>query len=148
MTYQLLYLTMSSKIALLFLLMTNVHGGPVPPLSQFIDVNHESPVMVNTINTAIPVNFFVSGITVLISWISFLIPPSHVQGRLAVLLTSFVVKMGIVNSSFTNASTSEEIIKVRVPVLPLCFRRNVFKCFNYVTQFIGRYLSIEPPFSS
>ena len=121
---------MSIRLALLFLLMTNIHGGPVPPLSQFIDVNHESPVMVNTINTAIPVNFFVSGITVLISWISFLIPPSHVQGRLAVLLTSFVVKMGIVNSSFTNASTSEEMIRVRLPVLPVCFKSIVLRCFQ------------------
>ena len=113
---------MSIRLALLFLLMTNIHGGPVPPLSEFIAVDHGTPVdfeMFNTINTATAANYLVSGINVLISWISFLLPTSCVEGRLAVLLTSFVVKIGIINNSFTNASTSEEMIKVRVPVLPV-----------------------------
>ena len=65
------------RLALLFLLVTNIHRGPVPPLSEFIAINHGTPVdfkMFNTINAA---------------------------------------------TSFTNASTSEEMIKVRVPVLPV-----------------------------
>ena len=116
---------MSIRLALLFLLMTNIHGGPVPPLSEFIAVDHGTPVdfeMFNTINTATAANYLVSGINVLISWISFLLPPSCVEGRFAMLLTSLVVQMDNVveiSNLFTSASTSEEMIKVRVPVLPV-----------------------------
>ena len=112
----LLNLTMSLRLAVLVLLATNVHGGPVPPLSESIAANHGTPVDINTVNmvnTAAAVNALSAGINVLISWISFLIPPSNVKGRLAVLMTSFVVKMNIINNSITMAPTTEETVKVR-----------------------------------
>ena len=112
------------RLALLFLLVTNIHGGPVPPLSEFIAVNNGTPVdfkMFDTINAATATNFLLSGINVLLSWMSFLLPPYCVEGRLAVQLTSFVVQIGVINNSFTDASTSEEMIKVMVPVLTVCF---------------------------
>ena len=138
------------RLALLFLLVTNIHGGPVPPLSEFIAVNHGAPVdfkMFDTISAATAANFLLSGINVfLILWIPFLLPPSCVESRLAMLSTSLVVEISIIANSFTNASTSEEMIKVRVPVLPVCFKSNVLSlvltCFQYVTQLIGHYLRV------
>ena len=49
----------------------------------------------------------VSGINVLLSWISFLIPPSKMKERLTVLMTTLIVKMSIINAVLTQAATGE-----------------------------------------
>ena len=109
---------MSLSCVLIVLLLTNlIHGGPVPVPAppELLPVNHGrtlSSNMFDTVNTATAVNFLVSGINVLISWVSFLVPPSKMKGRLAVLITSFTVKMSIINNAFTIASTSDKLIEV------------------------------------
>ena len=107
---------MSSRCVLIFLLSTySIHGGPVPAPPELLPANHGTTLsfnMFDTVNTSTAVNVLVSGINVLISWASFLVPPSKMKGRLAVLMTSFTVKMSIINNAFTNASTSNKTIEV------------------------------------
>ena len=107
---------MSSRYVLIVLLLTNlIQGGPVPAPPELLPVNHGTTLsfnMLDTVNTSTAVNFLVSGINVLISWVSFLVPPSKMKGRLAVLMTSFTVKMSIINNAFTTASTSDKTIEV------------------------------------
>ena len=107
---------MSSRYVLIVLLLTNlIQGGPVPAPPELLPVNHGANLsfnMFDTVNTATALNFLVSGINVLISWVSFLVPPSKMKGRLAVLITSFTVKMSIINNAFTIASTSDKLIEV------------------------------------
>ena len=102
---------MSIKLALLLLFVTNIHGRPIPAPSELIAVNDGATLVdlntINTVNTAAVVNSIVSGINVLLTWISFLIPHSKMRIRLAVLLHSFVLKMVILNNAFTTTPTSE-----------------------------------------
>ena len=44
-----------------------------------------------------------SGLFVLVSWISFLIPPDIVPGRMALLITLFLVLVNIFNNVNTNS---------------------------------------------
>ena len=102
---------MSLRIAMIVLLLTIIHGGPIPAPSELMVVNHGAtlvdPKTVNTVNTAAVVNSIVSGINVLFTWISFLIPRSKMRIRLTVLLHSFAVKMIILNNAFTGTPASE-----------------------------------------
>ena len=81
---------MCITLALVVLLATNIQGKQAPAQSDFIAVHHGAPVnlnTVNTINTAAAVNFLVSGINVLLTWFTFIIPPSNARGRLTVLIS-------------------------------------------------------------
>ena len=102
---------MSLRFALIVLLVTEIHGRPIPAPSELIAVNDGATLVdlntINTVNTAAVVNSIASGINVLLAWISFLIPPSKMRVRLTVLLHSFVVKMIILNNAFTGTPTSE-----------------------------------------
>ena len=48
-----------------------------------------------------------SGLFVLVSWISFLIPPDIVPGRMALLITLFLVLVNIFNTVTTNTPKVE-----------------------------------------
>ena len=54
-----------------------------------------------------------SGLFVLVSWISFLIPPDIVPGRMALLITLFLVLVNIFNST-TNLS-AQRMTKLNAP---------------------------------
>ena len=50
---------------------------------------------------------FVSGLFVVVSWISFVVPPDVIPGRMALLITLFLVLVNIFNSVTTNTPKAE-----------------------------------------
>ena len=50
---------------------------------------------------------------VAISWVSFVIPPDSIPGRVTLLITDLLVQVNIANSAFANAPTSDSINYVR-----------------------------------
>ena len=46
--------------------------------------------------------YFPSGMFVVVSWISFLVPPEIIPGRMALLVTVFLVLINIFNAVTTN----------------------------------------------
>ena len=104
---------MRSRLLFAVLLLASVMCGrrdPAPP-NEFIGTSLGIN-KVKTINIAAVINSLISGVTVLISWISFLIPPSNVKGRITVLMTTFIVKMSIINNVFTSVTNLEEATTV------------------------------------
>ena len=90
---------MSLRLAFIFLLATNPPVGLAHPLSKFINEDIE-PVKIVTLvdhKTLTIANAFV-----LVSWISFLIPPFCIEGRLAVLMTSLLVEANIHNNTYSD----------------------------------------------
>ena len=90
---------MSFRLAFIVLLATDPPVGLAHPLSKFINedielVNHVTQVDYKTLAFA---NAFV-----LVSWISFLIPPFCIEGRLAVLMTSLLVEANIHNNTYSD----------------------------------------------
>ena len=129
-SYQLQVLSMGLKLAIVFLLATRIHGGLVPAQSEFTPADFNT---VKTVNTATVVSSLVSGINVLISLMSFFIPPSNTKGRIVVLMTSLLVNMSIVTNTLINASV--ETIKVTQP------RNHGCTLFYRVTHHLVSYLS-------
>ena len=100
---------MNLKLVLIILQVTSiVHGRP---LQDYIAVNHGcNKNYASTDYMTVVVYSLVSGINVLLSWISFLIPPSKMKERLTVLMTTLIVKMSIINAVFNQAATGEVIL--------------------------------------
>ena len=100
---------MNLKLVLIILQVTTiVHGRP---LQDYIAVNHGcNKNYASTDYMTVVVYSLVSGINVLLSWISFLIPPSKMKERLTVLMTTLIVKMSIINAVFNQAATGEVIL--------------------------------------
>ena len=48
-----------------------------------------------------------SGLFVVVSWISFVVPPDVIPGRMALLITLFLVLVNIFNSVTTNTPKAE-----------------------------------------
>ena len=49
----------------------------------------------------------ISGLFVVVSWISFVVPPDVIPGRMALLITLFLVLVNIFNSVTTNTPKAE-----------------------------------------
>ena len=100
---------MNLKLVLIILQVTTiVHGRP---LQDYIAVNHGcNKNYASTDYMTVVVYSLVSGINVLLSWISFLIPPSKMKERLTVLMTTLIVKMSIINAVFNQAAIGEVIL--------------------------------------
>ena len=100
---------MNLKLVLIILQVTSiVHGRP---LQDYIAVNHGcNKNYASTDYMTVVVYSLVSGINVLLSWISFLIPPSKMKERLTVLMTTLIVKMSIINAVFNQAAIGEVIL--------------------------------------
>ena len=58
-----------------------------------------------------------SGLFVLVSWISFLIPPDIVPGRMALLITLFLVLVNIFNNVNTNSPKAEGLTAIEMWML-------------------------------
>jgi len=58
-----------------------------------------------------------SGLFVLVSWISFLIPPDIVPGRMALLITLFLVLVNIFNNVNTNSPKAEGLTAIEIWML-------------------------------
>ena len=50
---------------------------------------------------------YVAGLFVVVSWISFVVPPDVIPGRMALLITLFLVLVNIFNSVTTNTPKAE-----------------------------------------
>lgn len=50
---------------------------------------------------------FILGLFVVVSWISFVVPPDVIPGRMALLVTLFLVLVNIFNSVTTNTPKAE-----------------------------------------
>ncbi len=51
--------------------------------------------------------FCFTGLFVVVSWISFVVPPEVIPGRMALLITLFLVLVNIFNSVTTNTPKAE-----------------------------------------
>lgn len=51
--------------------------------------------------------FHFAGLFVVVSWISFVVPPDVIPGRMALLITLFLVLVNIFNSVTTNTPKAE-----------------------------------------
>ena len=81
----------SFKLSFIVLLATNPQVGRAHPLNEdIVPVKHVTPV-----NYQLPT----ASVFVFMSWISFLIPPFWIEGRLAVLMTSLLVEANISNNA-------------------------------------------------
>lgn len=58
-----------------------------------------------------------SGLFVVVSWISFLIPPDIVPGRMALLITLFLVLVNIFNNVTTNSPKAETLTAIEIWML-------------------------------
>ena len=88
--------SMSFRLAFIVLVATNQQVGQARPLFELTNedimpFNQSTQVKYETLAFA---NVFV-----LVSWISFLIPPFCIEGRLAVLMTSLLVEANIFNNT-------------------------------------------------
>ena len=54
-----------------------------------------------------PVLLYLAGLFVVVSWISFVVPPDVIPGRMALLITLFLVLVNIFNSVTTNTPKAE-----------------------------------------
>ena len=63
---------------------------------------------INTINLLFPFFPFLSaGLFVVVSWVSFLVPPEVVPGRMAMLITLFLLLINIFNTVTTQSPNAE-----------------------------------------
>ena len=60
---------------------------------------------------------FVSGLFVIVSWISFLIPMDVIPGRMALLVTLFLVLVNIFNNVTTNTPKAEGLTAIEAWML-------------------------------
>ena len=71
-----------------------------------------------------------SGMFVMVSWISFLIPPDVVPGRMTLLITIFLVLVNIFNTITTNIPKAEglvEPLKIDSLHLFICIRFDSYR---------------------
>ena len=77
-----------------------------------------------------------SAMFVLVSWISLLIPPENVPGRMALLITVFLVLVNIFNTITTNIPKAERLTAIETYIIACIlfvfgaligiFRQNVY----------------------
>merc|ERR1719166_797759 len=58
-----------------------------------------------------------SGLFVVVSWISFLVPPDVIPGRMALLVTLFLVLVNIFNNVTTNSPKAETLTAIEIWML-------------------------------
>ena len=62
-----------------------------------------------------------SGMIVMVSWISFLIPPDVVPGRMALLITVLLVLVNIFNTISTNMPKAERLTAIETYIIACIF---------------------------
>ncbi|TRY78141.1 hypothetical protein TCAL_09317, partial [Tigriopus californicus] len=63
-------------------------------------------------------NYFIpSGLFVVVSWVSLIIPPDAVPGRVALIITTFLVLVNIANTVFSSSPTADTINPIQVWIL-------------------------------
>jgi len=89
---------------------------PAGPLGNYslagFEMTLERHVMSYIITYYLP-----SGLFVVVSWISFLIPPDIVPGRMALLITLFLVLINIFNNVTTNSPKAEGLTAIEIWML-------------------------------
>merc|ERR1719507_2345718 len=58
-----------------------------------------------------------SGLFVVVSWISFMVPPDIIPGRMALLVTLFLVLVNIFNNITTNTPKAEGLTAIEIWML-------------------------------
>ena len=81
-----------------------------------------------------------SGLFVVVSWVGFLIPPEVVPGRMAMLITLFLVLINIFNIVTTNSPNVEGMTAIAAWML-VCIFFVFFALVGLVFIFIGEYVS-------
>merc|ERR1712113_151846 len=69
------------------------------------------------VSTYIITYYLPSGLFVIVSWISFLIPPDIIPGRMALLVTLFLVLVNIFNTVTTNTPKAEGLTAIEAWML-------------------------------
>ena len=69
----------------------------------------------------IPLYYLPSGLFVVVSWVSFLIPPEVVPGRMAMLITLFLVLINIFNTVTSNSPNVEGMTAIAAWMLACIF---------------------------
>lgn len=60
-------------------------------------------------------NYFIpSGLFVIVSWVSFVIPPDSVPGRIALIITTLLVLVNIANTIFSISPAADAINAIQV----------------------------------
>ena len=60
-------------------------------------------------------NYYIpSGLIVLVSWMSFVIPPDSVPARITLIITTFLVLINIANSAFSKSPISRSVNPIQV----------------------------------
>ena len=67
--------------------------------------------------TLLPLSFSLPGLFVIVSWISFLIPMDVIPGRMALLVTLFLVLVNIFNNVTTNTPKAEGLTAIEAWML-------------------------------
>ena len=62
-----------------------------------------------------------SGMFVIVSWVSFLIPPENVPGRMALLITVFLVLVNIFNAITTHIASVEGLTAMETYLIVCIF---------------------------
>merc|ERR1719481_1747419 len=79
-----------------------------------------------------------SGMFVIVSWISFLIPPDIVPGRMTLLITVFLVLVNIFNTITTNIPKAEGLTAIEAWVI-VC----VLFVFGALIEYAGLLLKMK-----
>ncbi len=61
--------------------------------------------------------YFPSGMFVIVSWVSFLIPPDSIPGRMALLVTLFLVLINLLSSILSQSPTAETMTAISIWML-------------------------------
>ena len=76
------------------------------------------------------VNYYLpSGLFVLVSWVSFLIPPEIVPGRMTLLVTIFLVLINIFNNVTSNSPNVEGLTAISSNFIQALSKTSYWSCF-------------------
>ena len=70
-----------------------------------------------SVHSSLLTTFFIEGLFVIVSWISFLIPMDVIPGRMALLVTLFLVLVNIFNNVTTNTPKAEGLTAIEAWML-------------------------------
>ena len=77
------------------------------------------------------VNYYLpSGLFVLVSWVSFLIPPEIVPGRMTLLVTIFLVLINIFNNVTSNSPNVEGLTAISSNFIQVLSKTSYWSCFT------------------
>jgi hypothetical protein len=78
---------------------------------------------------------YIAGLFVVVSWISFVVPPDVIPGRMALLVTLFLVLVNIFNTVTSNTPKAEgevppffQLVNLR----PVNVKSIILKCTNFL----------------